>query len=202
MSNGTTLAFAFEGIVLANAIQFTQPGDPTIDTGPNFVTMSGTISGPGNLEKLGTGTLDLTGTNTYTGATTVEQGALLVDGSIVSVATVDSGAVLGGMGTVGGFHVLAGGTLAPGVRGALLDPQVAGNATFDAGSTYRGQHQPAGQSDAVAIAGTATLNGGTVAVSAAGGSYGTGQPLHDPDRRRAGGRASSAARRSVPTSPS
>ena len=70
LDRGTTLAFT-DSFALPNDVVFAQLGDPTIDTGGNADTISGVISGPGDLDKRGTGTLTLTGADTYTGATLV-----------------------------------------------------------------------------------------------------------------------------------
>ena len=45
-------------------------------TVPNVLTYGGTITGTGNLTKIGPGTLVLSGTNAYGGATFVEEGIL------------------------------------------------------------------------------------------------------------------------------
>ena len=47
--------------------------------GPGAITVSGAMTGTGNLVKEGTGTLTLTGANTYTGATTVNAGTLALN---------------------------------------------------------------------------------------------------------------------------
>ncbi len=75
----------------------------------------------------------------------------------------------GGIGTVGGFAAASGGTVAPGNGIGTLN--VANNATFNAGSTYQVQVNAAGQSDLLMISNAATLNGGTVQVLAANGTY-------------------------------
>ena len=66
-------------------------------------TFAGSITGPGQVLQVGTGTTILTATNTYTGATTVNGGSLEVDGSIVtsSLTSVNAGGVLTGVGTMG-----------------------------------------------------------------------------------------------------
>lgn len=53
-------------------------GGATMTTGTDGIAslFSGVISGPGRLDKVGTGRLVLTGTNTYTGGTTISGGAL------------------------------------------------------------------------------------------------------------------------------
>jgi autotransporter-associated beta strand protein len=83
--------------------------------------LCGCAPGPGNLEKVGTGTLTLSGINTYTGGTLVNGGSLLVTGSIASssAVVVDNGATLGGTGTVAATLLFNGATLAPGLPTAL-----------------------------------------------------------------------------------
>lgn len=64
------------------------------NTGADYATMSGDLSGAGgSLTKIGTGILRLTGANSYTGITTVEAGTLVVSslGSSISGATSSVG---------------------------------------------------------------------------------------------------------------
>jgi autotransporter-associated beta strand protein/YVTN family beta-propeller protein len=169
--SGGTLQIAFAGLASALPITLLAQGG-TIDTHGNNATLSGVISGPGSLTKTGVGLLDLTGVSSYTGATTVAAGALVVDGSIASSAvTVQSGAVLGGQGTIGALTVQSGGIVAPGIVTPFTTLNVAGNASFGPGSTFLVNVNPAGQSDKLAVGGTATLTGGTVEVLAGSGAY-------------------------------
>ena len=48
----------------------------------NNKTLSGVISGSGNLTKAGSGTLTLSGTNSYSGDTTISAGTLTVSGTL------------------------------------------------------------------------------------------------------------------------
>lgn len=131
-------------------------------------SFAGTITGNGSLTKTGSGSLNLTGTNTYTGPTTVNGGRLAVNGSIASPVTVNAGAVLGGNGTLPSATIASGGTLAPGNSIGTIN--VPGNVTFAAGSTYQVEANAAGMADRI-NAGTVTINGGTVQVLAAPGTY-------------------------------
>jgi len=131
---------------------------------------SGAMSGTGTLSKTGAGNLVLTGINSYNGGTSVNAGTLSVNGSIAnSAVTVNNGGTLGGSGTVGSTSVAAGGVLAPGNSIGTLT--VNGNVAFAAGSVYRVEVDPAGNSDRINATGTATLNGGTVDVQAGAGAY-------------------------------
>jgi autotransporter-associated beta strand protein len=136
------------------------------DTSTTFL---GVLSGnDGRLIKQGSGTLTLGGTNTYTGLTTVSAGRLAINGSIVGSVTVGPDGSLGGSGTIGG-SVTINGTVSPGNSiGTLF---VTGTYTQAPGSVYQVEINPAGQSDRIAVTGNAVLNGGTVAVLAARGTY-------------------------------
>lgn len=98
MHDGTVLAFAADGLTLSNPIVFTNALDPTFDTGNFTGALTGGISGPGELSKIGAGTLVLSGTNSYAGATNVLQGSLRAGAadvfSPVSAHVVAAGATL------------------------------------------------------------------------------------------------------------
>jgi autotransporter-associated beta strand protein len=71
--------------------------------GTSTTTLSGMISGTGNLTKVGTSILVVAGVNTYTGDTMVSSGTLRVNGTLASgggTVTVNSGATLGGIGSI------------------------------------------------------------------------------------------------------
>jgi outer membrane autotransporter protein len=124
------------------------------------------------LTKTGGGRLSLTGTNTYTGPTSVLGGTLAVNGSITSNVTIGVAGTLGGNGTISG-SVTNSGAVAPGNSIGTLT--VNGSYTQAAGSTYQVEVNSAGQNDRLNVTGapgTAMLNGGTVQVIAAPGTYG------------------------------
>ncbi|MBF5013119.1 autotransporter outer membrane beta-barrel domain-containing protein, partial [Burkholderia pseudomultivorans] len=132
-------------------------------------TFAGTLSGTGPLTLTGTGSQLLSGTNTLSGPTTVAGGTLAVSGSLAnSPVTVGSGASVTGTGTIGGLVVSTGGTASVLQLGQPL--KVAGNATFQPGSTLQVGATPQ-QSGGLDVTGSATLNGGSVQVVAATGQY-------------------------------
>jgi outer membrane autotransporter protein len=143
-------------------------GGGTFDTNGNTITFATGLTGTGGLAKQGLGTLNLTGTNTYTGGTAVLAGTLAVNGSIAGNVAVGSAGTLGGNGTIGG-NVFNAGTLAPGNSIGLLT--VNGSYAQMAGSTYQVEVNAAGQGDRLNVGGAAAIQGGTVQVLAAAGSY-------------------------------
>jgi len=157
---------------LSSARGVTTTGAGTVQVDPSTTTtLTGTVTGAGGLTKIGTGTLIMSGTNTgFTGTTLVSAGTLRVNGSNANSATnVSSGGTLGGTGTVGATNIATGGTLAAGNSIGTLN--VTGGLTFSTGSTYTVEVDDAGNSDKTIATGTITINGGTVDVRAAAGTY-------------------------------
>jgi autotransporter-associated beta strand protein len=135
-------------------------------------------NGDGRLEiAAGAGnTITFTGDSSgFTGTTTVESGALAMNGQLGGRLAVSAGGRLQGIGTVG--DALVSGTIAPGNSIGTLN--VAGNITFNSGSTYEVEIDAGGASDRIVATGTATINGGSVNVLA-----GAGNAIHHPDRGR------------------
>ncbi|WP_448724051.1 autotransporter domain-containing protein [Pseudomonas farris] len=120
------------------------------------------ISGHGGLTKQGIGTLVLTGANTYAGPTLVNQGRLAINGSLLSAVTVNNSGILGGNGSIAALTAKSGGTVAPGNSIGTL--QVAGDVTFEPGSTYAVELSPT-SSDQIIAGGKAIIEGATVSLS-------------------------------------
>ena len=95
--NGGTLQIAGANISSSLPITLQSQGG-TVDTNGNNATLSGAISGPGGLNKIGAGTLTLSGQSTYTGPTGISAGTLQAGAvnafSPSSAFTVASGATL------------------------------------------------------------------------------------------------------------
>ena len=152
----------------ARAITVSGPGGGFLPAAGTTLTLTGNIGGTGALGMAGPGTLVLTGTNSYTGGTAVLAGKLSVNGSVAGNVAVGPAGMLGGNGTIGG-NVVNGGTLAPGNSIGLLT--VNGSYTQMAGSTYQVEANAQGQADRINVGGAAAIQGGTVQVQAAAGSY-------------------------------
>ncbi|MDR2862832.1 MAG: autotransporter-associated beta strand repeat-containing protein, partial [Puniceicoccales bacterium] len=99
-------------------------------------TLAGNLTGSGNLEKHGTGTLTLAATAT-SGFVTVTGGGLRVNGSLTATAVAVTGGILGGTGTITASTVTveSGAGLAPG-NGNVGTLTVAGAVTLDPGAKF------------------------------------------------------------------
>ncbi|HTN76169.1 MAG TPA: autotransporter domain-containing protein, partial [Pirellulaceae bacterium] len=135
------------------------------------ISVSDTIAGGGEVQKLGMGELILTGANTYTGATTVDAGRLAINGSVTSNVTVNNGGTLGGSGDITG-NLLNDGIIAPGNSIGTLN--VNGEFSLNPSSQLEIEINAAGQSDLITASGYTILDG-TVNVKAAPGAYTNGQ---------------------------
>ncbi|WP_269475643.1 autotransporter-associated beta strand repeat-containing protein [Variovorax sp. WDL1] len=171
MHEGTTLRFAADGLALGNPIAFTDAVDPIVDTGPFTGTLSGAITGPGDLSKIGSGTLILSGANSYGGATAVTEGTLRAGAantfspasahSVAPGATLDlaglsqSVAGLANAGTVS----LVGNT--PGTTLTVIGPHAASNGLLRLG-TFLGDSASA--SDRLILSGPAAVASGRTTV--------------------------------------
>jgi autotransporter-associated beta strand protein len=76
LNPGAGLQFTAAGVNLPNAIALQGAGLYQIDTGSQTAALSGVVSGPGALQKVGGGTLFLTGANTFSGGVNVLAGTL------------------------------------------------------------------------------------------------------------------------------
>ena len=92
--DGGTLQYSANTITNKNA-KLDSPGG-TVDTNGYEAAITGIISGPGALTKIGSGILALSGANTYTGITTISSGTLAIVGTgsiAASTGVVDNGNV-------------------------------------------------------------------------------------------------------------
>lgn len=112
---------------------------------------------------------ELTGTGSFATGASVEAGLLRVNGTLTSpTITVNAASKLGGDGTLVGVVVTEGTIAAGNSIGTLF---VQGSLAFETGSTLETEVNAAGQTDLVDVTGTVAINGGTVSVLAASGSY-------------------------------
>lgn len=95
-------------------------------------SFSGTISGSGELLKVGGGTFTFFGVSDHTGNTTIEAGTLHLTGSLTASPQtfVNAGGTLSGTGSIGPLTIASGGMLSPGSSPGTL---FAGDTIFSGG---------------------------------------------------------------------
>ena len=142
-------------------LRFEQPADGRY---------AGVLSGGGVLDKRGAGTLALGGdSHAFAGSTRVRAGGLAVDGKLGGDLVMDAGTRLSGTGTLGNLDLA--GTLAPGHSIGTLT--ASGDVVIHDGASYEVETDASGHSDQLAVAGRATLQGGSVLNLARDGAYAT-----------------------------
>jgi autotransporter-associated beta strand protein len=175
LSGGSgTAAFDFSGgtlqagAVLSTAMPMTfgtSGGNATFDTAGYDLTLSGPLSGPGNLVKTGAGTLALSAANTYNGSTLAGSGTLaLGNAAALAESTLDTS----------GGGTLSFGSLTSATLGGLTGPgtlDLPGSFTLSVGNnngsaTFSGTVQGAGGlvktgSGTLIFTGQNTYTGGT-----------------------------------------
>jgi T5SS/PEP-CTERM-associated repeat protein/autotransporter-associated beta strand protein len=146
------------------ALVFNQAGDGIF---------AGTIGGEGSVTKSGAGILVFNDANTLTGTTTVTGGGLVVgddahaNASLGGNVVIDAGSSIGGIGSLGGLDLA--GTLSPGNSIGTL--HVAGDASFEKGSTFQVEATPDGQADRLDVAGKVAILGGSALVLGQDGNW-------------------------------
>ncbi|WGD29981.1 autotransporter-associated beta strand repeat-containing protein [Ancylobacter sp. WKF20] len=179
-SGSFTLA---NNVLLADVVSAPSDAAIAVDAAETLI-LSGVISGGGNLDKTGTGTLILTGTNTYTGTTSITAGTLqigdggttgsiignIVNDGILVFNRSDSYAFTGSI-TGSGAVIFAGGTVefsAPYTGAVAVDGSTV---ELSSGTTTT---SPFTVNSGGVLSGTATIGGLTV------NSGGTAAPGYSP----------------------
>ena len=135
----------------------------TVNTGGGNISLSGTLSGTGKLNKSGTGTLLLAGTHSFSGGTVVAAGTLAGDTTLSSSLAVQSGGVIspgsGGPGTMATGSLTLDGSYACDVTGGSSDTiNVTGDVTIALGSIQIAASSPSAASYTL-LTYTGTLSG-------------------------------------------
>lgn len=148
-------------------LEFDQDTDGTF---PGVIEGDG--GGTGLLVKSGTGTVSFSGDNAlFDDPTTIAAGGLklLSSAALGGAITVENGGLFGGAGTAT-ENVSVFGTLTPGSGTDFETLSIGGDLTMDPGATLRIAVEPGGQSSAVDVTGTATVNG-ALELMLGGGDY-------------------------------
>ncbi|MGA2290055.1 autotransporter outer membrane beta-barrel domain-containing protein, partial [Bradyrhizobium sp.] len=184
-TGGTSVHFAGPGsntlILQTGSVLNGDAVGSTVGGASNALVLQGTGSANNTFRNFSTldvqasGLWALNGVSTI-GTTTVDSGTLVVGdashpgAALTSPVTVNAGGALAGQGTlIGDVTVLSGGAIAPGAASPFTTLNVTGNASFASGSFYQVNiNGSTGQSDKLAVSGTATLTGGSVQATYSG----------------------------------
>ncbi|WP_417020906.1 autotransporter domain-containing protein [Candidatus Phyllobacterium onerii] len=157
------------GTLQTDSIAF-GPGSGTFNLDPaTDYNLTARMSGPGAFNVLSGNVIQTGDSSGFTGNTNLARGNLIVNGTLGGIISVEKTGLLGGTGTVGSTSINDGGLLAPGNSMGTL--HVNGNLSFNQGSTYQVEVDPAGNSDRTLVSGNATLGGAQVDVIASAGSW-------------------------------
>ena len=142
-------------------------GTLAVQTGSSVVS-GGTLNTPGNLDKTGSGELDLQSNTNVSGVANVVAGLLSINGQLQTTGgvVVDPNATLGGSGLIAGNVNVNGGNLAPGNSPGTLT--IVGNLNLSSGSVTTIEIASPTNFDRIIVSGQAKL-GGTLSVAAYGG---------------------------------
>jgi autotransporter-associated beta strand protein len=189
LGNGSTLSLT-ASFTLTHAISVT--GDPTFDVASGqTVSVSSVISGTGDLDKTGAGTLVLANTDTHSGATKVGVGTLTA-GSDASLSSLSAFDVSGGATLDVNGHNVTIGSLADGTGGGIVTnsgivPSSLTTGGDNSSTTFSGTIEDGTHALALikngsgtftlagnnSYSGGTTVNGGALSISA-DGNLGTG----------------------------
>lgn len=148
---------------------------------------AGTISGSGQVAKIGGGALTIAGAQTYSGDTFVVEGGLRLDGSLAGSVFVDHGAAFSGSGAVGGDVFVNGTFMAgalPGGSGggddagagahAVIPPMaIAGDLLLTSTAVYQAQVDEDAAIATLAVGGSAIIDGATLHLVETGAGIGS-----------------------------
>lgn len=171
-STGTLIIGAAEGEPAAKAgnlnAQTVEFGEGTGSIVFNHIStdydFSADINGEGSIY-VSSGTTTLSGDDSgFTGTTSVTGGTLLVTDILGGILSVSDEGTIGGTGTIGSTTISSGGTISPGLIGAIGTLTVDGDLVFETGSTYAVDLDSTA-SDLISVAGSVTINGGTISVT-------------------------------------
>lgn len=161
-------------LAITETSQFTgrvdaEGGSNTLILAGDGATYDGAFTGFQSLQVGSDGTWTLTGDQSYAAGTSVGTGTLDVEGVLDSATSVASGAVLRGTGRVASATVA--GNIQPGTATSIGTLTVDGDLTFADGGTYTARVQPDGSHDQLVVGGAAALDGGSLDLALADGTY-------------------------------
>ena len=165
-------SLAGDTLALGNSIEITNAGAIAEFSLADVQTYVGSISGPGDLWKTGSGTLVLAASPLHTGQTVVNAGTLQLQADLTntSLVRVDPGARLANVsGAISSGRLVNQGRVAPG--GSTTSFSVGGNATMAAGSVLEVNLDSGGNASALVVGGTATLDAPSYELNISPGDY-------------------------------